>query len=138
MSVLHDVDVEPANLGVTLAIGDTAPVTIVLDRRLPAGPWQAQVDLRSGLLERSSRATITFPGAKATSSWPPLLIAGLVGLLALLLAIATLLIARRKRANSPPGPTRDNPDRARSARRLTAMPRVPGEACRSLGQGGAT
>jgi hypothetical protein len=91
----------PANLGVTLGIGETEPVTIILDRRLPAGPWHAQINLRSGLLERSSRAAITFPGAKATSSWPPLLIAGLVCLLALLLTIATLLIARRKRATSP-------------------------------------
>jgi len=106
----------PANLGVTLAIGDTEPVTIVLDRRLPAGPWHAQVNLRSGLLERSRRATITFPGAEASSSWPPFLIAGLGGCLALLLALATLLIARRKRATVPPSPPRGA--RARRARRV--------------------
>ncbi len=51
----------PATLGTTLAIGDTKPVTIALDDRLPAGPWDARVVLRSGQVERSARATITFP-----------------------------------------------------------------------------
>ena len=51
----------PATLGVTLAIGDREPVTIALDEQLPAGPWNAQITLRSGLIERSARATITFP-----------------------------------------------------------------------------
>jgi hypothetical protein len=51
----------PAALGVTLAIGDTEPVTIALDRRLPAGPWNAHITLRSGLVQRSARATLTFP-----------------------------------------------------------------------------
>ena len=50
-----------AALGSTLAIGDTEPVTIVLDTRLPAGPWDAHVTLHSGLLERSARARLTFP-----------------------------------------------------------------------------
>jgi hypothetical protein len=50
-----------AELGSTLAIGDTQPVTITLDNRLPAGPWQAKVTLKSGLVERSAQASITFP-----------------------------------------------------------------------------
>ncbi len=53
----------PANLGTTLAIGATEPITITLDRRLPNGPWDALVILHSGLLENSARATITFPTA---------------------------------------------------------------------------
>ena len=56
----------PATLGTTLAIGDTEPVTIALDKRLPAGPWDARITLRSGLLERSARATITFPDTGAS------------------------------------------------------------------------
>jgi hypothetical protein len=51
----------PANLGTTLAPGDSGSVTIMLDDRLPAGPWDARIDLKSGLLERTARATITFP-----------------------------------------------------------------------------
>jgi hypothetical protein len=49
----------PVTLGTTLAIDDTEPVTIALDKRLPAGPWDARITLRSGLIERSARATIT-------------------------------------------------------------------------------
>jgi len=56
----------PAALGTTLAIGDTEPVTILLDKRLPAGPWDAHITLRSGRVERDARATITFPRAGAS------------------------------------------------------------------------
>jgi hypothetical protein len=99
----------PATLGVTLGIGDTEPVTIALDRRLPAGPWDALITLRSGLLEHSARATITFPDAgasppvKTTSPRPgwvyPAAIAALVVLL--LLSIAALLVALRRRGCRP-------------------------------------
>jgi hypothetical protein len=37
----------PANLGISLAIGATEPITIVLDRRVPDGPSSALVTLRS-------------------------------------------------------------------------------------------
>ncbi len=58
----------PASLGTTVAIGATESVTIVLDKQVPAGPWQAGITLHSGLLERSAQATITFPDA---GSSPP-------------------------------------------------------------------
>jgi CheY-like chemotaxis protein len=51
----------PARLGTTLAIGATEPVSIALDKALPAGPWDARITLKSGLLEQSTGATITFP-----------------------------------------------------------------------------
>ena len=54
-----------ANLGTTLATGATGPVTVHLDERLPAGPWTARITLRSGLVERSAHATVTFPVAGA-------------------------------------------------------------------------
>jgi hypothetical protein len=88
----------PANLGTTLAIGDTEPITIALDKRLPAGPWDARVTLRSGLLERKARATITFPHNGASHSLY-LAIAGLVLLLLLLLGIAARLVVIRRRRN---------------------------------------
>ena len=50
-----------AELGSTLAIGDTQPVTITLDEQLPAGPWDVAITLKSGLTERHAEATVTFP-----------------------------------------------------------------------------
>jgi hypothetical protein len=92
---------------VSVAIGDTESVRIVLDKRLPAGPWHARVNLRSGLLSRNAAATITFPAAEASSSWPGLVIIGLLGLVGVLLAVTTLLIARRRRRR-PPATDNDN------------------------------
>jgi len=89
----------PATLGTSMAIGDTQNVSIALDKRLPNGPWDARITLRSGLLERSAQATITFPNTGAAESvdtnsirpgWLYPLIAGI--LIALLLIIATLLV----------------------------------------------
>jgi hypothetical protein len=70
---------------------------------LPAGPWDAQITLHSGLVERTTKATITFPktgaaAAVATSSgrpaWLYLLGAGIV---ALLLGRTTLFLVLRRR-----------------------------------------
>jgi hypothetical protein len=84
----------PANLGTTLAIGATEPVTIILDKRLPAGPWKARVDLRSGLVQSHAQATITFPAAaRAAGSWTSLLVA--LAALALL-ALTTLIVVLRR------------------------------------------
>jgi hypothetical protein len=52
-----------ADLGSTLAIGLTEPVTITINTDLPAGPWDAQLTLRSGLVERAAVAELTFPTA---------------------------------------------------------------------------
>jgi hypothetical protein len=97
----------PATLGTTLAIGDTEPVTITLDRQLPAGPWNAEITLRSALLQHQAHATLTFPAAgsarpvtvtPAHNRWlVPLIGAGLL-LLALVLGSA---IARRRRHRQP-------------------------------------
>jgi hypothetical protein len=51
----------PANLGVTLLPGDTAPVSVMLDKRLPSGPWKAQLTLQSGMVRRTVSGTLTFP-----------------------------------------------------------------------------
>jgi len=99
----------PATLGVTLGVGDTEPVTIALDRQLPAGPWLAQITLRSGLVVRSAQATITFPNAgtsapvKTTSNrdgWPALTIAGIGALL--LVTSRQLITLRRRRHRRQP------------------------------------
>ena len=59
-----------AKLGTTLGIGQTEPVLVVLDRAVPAGPWDARIVLRSGLTEREATARITFPDAAASSAEP--------------------------------------------------------------------
>jgi hypothetical protein len=93
-----------ASLGTTLGIGDTEPVTIVLNSQLPAGPWHAQLTLKSGPLSHSAQATITFPktgGAPivfATSpraEQPYVVIVALVILL--LLGAATVLVGSKRR-----------------------------------------
>jgi hypothetical protein len=93
----------PATLGITLAIGDTEPVSIALDKRLPAGPWDARITLHSGLLERSAQAAITFPDAGAappvntTSTRPGWLYPAIAALVVLALGIAALFVALRRR-----------------------------------------
>ncbi len=65
---------------------------------MPAGPWDARVTLRSGLLERSARNTITFPDAAGASR--SLLVPAIVGvglLLALLIAARLVVLQRRRR-----------------------------------------
>jgi hypothetical protein len=93
----------PASLGTTLAIGATEPVTIVLDKAIPNGPWDARITLRSGLLEESANANLIFPAAGSSvtvkarsggSSWPKAVVALLVGGVAVVLA---LLGFRRRR-----------------------------------------
>lgn len=101
----------PAHLGVTLGTGDTEPVTIALDKRLPAGPWEALVRLHSGLVQRSSRATITFPTPTA-SSFPTIVIAGLVAALLLLGATAIRVLLTRRAAAPRMADHRSEPDAA--------------------------
>ncbi len=94
----------PATLGTTLAIGDTEAVTLAMDRGIPAGPWDARITLRSGLIERTARATITFPASGASPSvitssvQPARLYVIAASLIILLLAgIAALLISLKRR-----------------------------------------
>jgi hypothetical protein len=97
----------PARLGVSLAIGDTEPVVIALDQRLPLGPWQARVVLRSGLLQLTGRATITFPESgsspavptsSAGGNWRMLTALGIGILLLLTGAVAVVVAVRQRRS----------------------------------------
>jgi flagellar biosynthesis/type III secretory pathway M-ring protein FliF/YscJ len=71
-------------------------------------PWDARITLSSGLLERSARATITFPAAGAapsvitSSTRPGWLYLAIAGLVVLLLVILGLLAVLRRRWRRPP------------------------------------
>jgi hypothetical protein len=51
----------PVTLEHALAPGDSESVTVRLDKRVPRGPWLARIRLRTGLIQRTATATITFP-----------------------------------------------------------------------------
>jgi hypothetical protein len=117
----------PATLGVTLGIGETEEVSISLGSGLPDGPWDAHITLRSGLLERSAAATITFPADGASApvptrtgrGGPPLLAAAIA--LVLAMVAATLIVHRRHlltlRAADPATPAVDEERTAEVVRR---------------------
>jgi hypothetical protein len=89
----------PAALGTTLGVGDTEPVAIVLDKRLPAGPWDARITLRSGLLTRSESSDHVSAAGESRpvatdSRRPGWTYAAIAALLVLVLTLATLLVRR--------------------------------------------
>ena len=103
----------PAGLSATLAVGDTKNITMTLDDRVPAGPWDAVVALASGVTERRGEATITFPeaggaavvatNAESVTRWP--IVAG-IGAGILVLGVGGLRHvgrARRRRSTYRPG-----------------------------------
>jgi hypothetical protein len=109
------VDVE---VGTTLAIGASEPVTVLLDPALPAGPWKATIELTSSRTTRTATATITFPSGAGASAAPvpakavpkksnvlPLALGGAaVGLLVLVLLLVLFLTRRRKDGPDVPAP----------------------------------
>jgi len=97
----------PAQLGSTLAPGQSAAVMISLDRELPEGPWNAGLTLKSGLLEENVEARIRFPSdpeseapvaaQRKMGDYLVYLIGGLV-VLAVLVTAAAITIRRRRGA----------------------------------------
>ena len=92
-----------ATQGVTLAPGDSGLVSVLLDERLPSGPWKAELTLKSGIIERKVTASITFPDAPGagrpiwllSDSWKFTLLA-LAAVLILLVAGGILVVRRRR------------------------------------------
>jgi hypothetical protein len=89
----------PAAPGSTVAIGSTGQVVVALDKRVPDGPWDVELTLRSGPIERNAKASITFPRSgsvppkpvrRSWSAWPLMVLAGIVGLLVLALIVSLL------------------------------------------------
>ncbi|MDH6110273.1 hypothetical protein P3T36_004795 [Kitasatospora sp. MAP12-15] len=89
--------------GTTLAPGDTAPVTVLLDPRLADGPWTAHLTLVSGLVKRTATATLTFAASPGSTSqgvlpqtgWPTL--GPVVAVIAAAGSLGLLLLAARRR-----------------------------------------
>lgn len=107
-----------ATLGTTLGIGQTEPVTVVLDRALPDGPWLATLELRSGLVRHRVQGRILFP-TRASSTSPPVVpkdlplfekksvvvpvAAVLIGVVSLALLVLGLFAYLRRRREEPSG-----------------------------------
>lgn len=103
-----------AELGTTLGIGQTAPVVVTLDQAIPAGPWHASITLRSGITEREATAEVTFPDEAASASKPVataapggssllLVIAGVAGLVGVVVAVVVAVSLRRRRVRMGAG-----------------------------------
>jgi hypothetical protein len=82
--------------GTTLAPGNKARVKVLLDHRLPSGPWTARLTLTSGLIQRTTTATVTFPNRAGTTGASLLansstVAAGVLMLVVVVLGLAVLL-----------------------------------------------
>ena len=60
-----------ADVATTLAPGGRAPVSVLLEPALPAGPWLAVMTVTSGSLQRAAQATVTFPAPGAVGQPVP-------------------------------------------------------------------
>lgn len=98
-----------ARLGATLGRGETQPVEVPLSQQIPDGPWDAKLTLKSGVVERSVAARITFPAAPDASSAPvdadpersspaPLLL--LLAVAAIVALLAALAVTRRRASSA--------------------------------------
>ncbi|MEO3855582.1 hypothetical protein [Acrocarpospora sp. B8E8] len=88
-----------AQVGTTLAPGYSAPVMVMLDDRLPDGPWQVKLMLESGRVHHTVTGTLTFPEKPATWGLPALLDSFLPRALVIigsLVAVALLVLAVRR------------------------------------------
>ena len=97
----------PVEVAAGLGPGYSEPVTVRLDKRLPRGPWRADLRLRSGFLERAAAGTIIFPLIARVAQQPkpavrvtPLLL--IVAMFAVLLALAALAFALVRSRRSLP------------------------------------
>jgi hypothetical protein len=96
----------PVQLGSTVAPGQSATVTVAMDRQLPDGPWDAALTLRSGTLEKNVAASIRFPAdpglaapiaAQEDGGISTVLVGALILLVALLIVAVLVLLRRRRR-----------------------------------------
>ena len=88
---------------VTLAPGQSQPITVVMPKEMPKGSWLATIDETSGITQRSAQATIDFYPASSKRLY---LILAIVLIILLLLAagLAVWLIRRNRRSSPGSGP----------------------------------
>lgn len=138
----------PADLGLTLGIGNFGQVAVRLDKRLPDGPWTTRLTLASGQTQHTVEARLTFPrnpglGAPVTPQLitsdrylvPLLILGGIVG--ALLLSVVGALAwwlwrRRRHRPEIPP------PQEPRTPQPAARDPHGGGQAVRGRGRAAPT
>ena len=92
---------EPA---VTLAPGQSQPITVVLNKEMPHGSWLATIDETSGITQRSAQATIDFYPAPPNRRLYLILAIVLIVLLLLAAGLAVWLIRRNRRSSPGSGP----------------------------------
>jgi hypothetical protein len=102
-------------LGTTLGVDQTEPIAVSLNENLPDGPWLATITAKSGLVEQTAEARLTFPtdpgvAAPVTAEqpagvpWLPIGLAVAAGLLLLAGVIWWFLLRRRRRQQQPAAP----------------------------------
>jgi hypothetical protein len=98
----------PVSLGTTLAIGETEPVVVKLDEKLPSGPWTATLTIKSGVTTRTAQAQLTFPtgpgqgpavAARAPFALSGWMVGSAVALALIVLGMAGYFLRRRRRSN---------------------------------------
>jgi hypothetical protein len=80
-----------------LGPGQSEPVSVALNRSIPAGSWHVQLSFRSGTLSRSAEATVIIVGPKPHSGW---LLPAIVVAAGLLILIALVVDERQRRSTS--------------------------------------
>ncbi|MFI9271216.1 hypothetical protein ACIGXM_10960 [Kitasatospora sp. NPDC052896] len=101
-------------LGTSLAPEQSEPVKVPVTDQLADGPWNATIELKSGLLAETYQARITFPHESGvapaavahpvTLSAHPLLVGALVVLTLLLGAALLVVVVNRRRRSGSRGP----------------------------------
>jgi hypothetical protein len=94
----------PVELGAALAPNHSRQATVPIDSRLPRGPWRVHLKLRSGPIQRTAEATITFARpapaaipqpAEAAPQRSKLATYGVIGFLSVLLVAGMTVLLRR-------------------------------------------
>ena len=88
---------------VTLAPGQSQPVTFAPPRSLPSGPWLASIRLVSGMTVERASATISFSPMASTSFWLKPITIIWVGAFTALILIGLWIGWRSRRTWQPRG-----------------------------------
>jgi hypothetical protein len=89
--------------GVTLAPGQSQPITVYLNKEMPHGSWLATIDEASGITKESAQATINFYPAPPNRRLYLILAIVLIVLLLLAAGLAVWLIRRNRPSSPGPG-----------------------------------